>query len=113
MKIKSKKFFYPTLLIISTITTIYTLFFILFNNKIQNTKEIFNSSSSQEQKNYKYIVKNISGKINIFENGNSNPIGILDKEIDYLPEYDQKMLKQGIYIENFEQLNKILEDYDD
>ena len=103
-----KKFLYSFLLTIFIATCSYTTFsiFSLSKNKSQIKK-------TENKENFKYLIKEVDGKINVFLIGNEKPLIILEKEFEYLPEYDQKMLKNGIYIENSEKLNKILEDYDD
>ncbi len=62
---------------------------------------------------YKFLVKEDSGVIKVFKNGDKTPINVIEKEVEYLPEYDQNMLKNGIYLYNTDDLNKVLEDYED
>ena len=108
-KLKNKKkFFYSLLFIIFITTCSYTAFSIFSLNNVKTQSE-----NIKEKEEFKYLIKEVEGRINIFKVGCKNPISILEKEIEYLPEYDKKMLKNGIYVENSEKLNKILEDYGD
>lgn len=80
------------------------------NSKPEKTKE---KNENNNEEGYKYVVKEMEGKIAVFENGKNSPIETLEKEVEYLPEYDKKILKDGIYVENPQELNKVLEDYED
>lgn len=110
----SKKF-----LVLCSITSIIIITIIVYSlfALINTTKEPINpvieQNESNTKQNYEYLLKDINGKINVFKKGVDTPINILDKRTDILPEYDRELLSQGIYLENIEQLNKILEDYDD
>ncbi len=103
-----KKIFYFLLFIIFITTCSYAAFSIFSLNNIRTQ-----SKNIEEREEFNYLIKEVEGKINVFKVGCKKPISILEKEIEYLPEYDQKMLKNGIYVENSEKLNKILEDYSD
>ncbi len=61
----------------------------------------------------KYTVKEYNGKIAVFENGNTEPIKVMESPfIRDLPAKDQELLSQGIVANDKAELNKILEDYD-
>lgn len=61
----------------------------------------------------KYTVKEYNGKIAVFENGNTEPLKVMESPyIRDLPKTDQEILSQGIIVYDKTELNKILEDYD-
>lgn len=109
----SKKHLVPfiSISIFCILTTAITLLcFIIAIRKIDvNT----NTQIKNEKKYPKYLVKSINNKINIFEDNNKNPSLILEKSTIFLPEFDQKMLNQGIAIDNIEELRQLIEDFDD
>ncbi len=111
MKPKNKKFHYLAFSITSFTVIIVTALSNLSFKKQPKAENINNNFKKQED--YKYIVKEDSGKIKVFENGKEEPLATVDREIEYLPEYDKKILKNGIYLKNNEELNKTLEDYED
>ena len=81
--------------------------------KFEENNHISKKQTEQtEQTEYKYVVKELCGKIAVFESGKDMPFETINTQIEYLPEYDQKILKDGIYIEDIEKLNKVLEDYE-
>ena len=109
INIDKKKFLYTLLPIVSISIIMYT-FFVIFS---LNEKTEQDNKHKIKENEYKFLIKEDSGKIKVFEKGNKNPINIIDKEVEYLPEYDQNILKNGIYVYNSSDLNKILEDYED
>lgn len=110
MKTNRKKIFYLIFLTISAIIITSTFFSIFF----VNNKEAIRANSNKKYENdYKYLVKEDNGKIKVFDNKSKESIKTLEKEVEYLPEYDQNMLQEGIYAYDINDLNKILEDYDD
>lgn len=58
-----------------------------------------------------YSVKEYKGCIAVFKRGSEKPLRTTEISVKTLPEADQKILKNGIFAENNEQLNEILEDY--
>lgn len=109
--ISKKKISYILLSIASISIIIYTFSTIFSINKKQKKTTI---EQPQIKKNeYKFLVKEDSGVIKVFKNGDKTPINVIDKEVEYLPEYDQNMLKNGIYLYSSDDLNKVLEDYED
>lgn len=114
MSNKSKKNLIVLLIIFITIllTIFCTLAFLIQTTK-ESTNPVIEQKTSEPKQNYEYILKEINGKINVFKKGSEAPVDILEKETNILPSYDRELLSQGIYIENIEELNKILEDYDD
>lgn len=112
---KNKKILYLGLATICPLIIGFTTLSMIFFNKNTKLKEIKTKEieANEEKNNYEYVVKEIDGKIGVFENGKNVPIETLEKEVEYLPEYDKKILKDGIFVENNQELNKILEDYED
>lgn len=59
-----------------------------------------------------YIIKDYDGKIAVFDiNDEEKPSKITTISVKDLPEADKNLLKEGIFAENEEVLNSILEDY--
>ncbi len=82
--------------------------------KIRNREINCNIQTTNEQKKFKFLVKSIDGHINIFDVSNlTTPKMILDKPTVFLPEYDQKILTKGLYINDDCELDSLIEDYDD
>ena len=110
--IKNKKSLIISITIIFIIITISTTTLLLIavtnQNVTTNTKAL-----EKEQKNYSYLMKDVNGKINIFEKNNTTPTIILEKPTIFLPEFDRKILSEGIYLSNKKELSNLIEDYDD
>ena len=67
----------------------------------------------QEPKVSGYTVKELNGKIAIFENGNEEPLRVLESPfVRDLPSFDRQLLKEGIIARDETELIAILEDYD-
>ncbi len=113
MPAKLKKYIWTYIIATLFIIIVGCILFSLINATREQGKIEVEKNQSAVNKGYKYLVKEVGGKINVFENGKNEPIEILDKPTNILPEYDQKLLKEGIYLENIEQLDRLLEDYDD
>lgn len=114
MSKKSKKILILcSIMSIIIFSTIFYPLFILIRTTKEPINPVIEQKTSNSKKNYEYMLKDINGKINVFKKGTETPIDVLEKETNMLPPYDRELLSQGIYIENIEQLNKILEDYDD
>ncbi len=70
-------------------------------------------ATDTSSKSEHYVVKGINGKIGVFFENDTTPLYVLDGPyIRDLPEYDQKLLEQGIVADDNTELLKILEDYD-
>ncbi len=59
-----------------------------------------------------YILKDFEGRPAVFENGNTNPLYILDIFTDQLPERDRERLKAGITAKTLEEIRSLAEDYE-
>lgn len=73
----------------------------------------------KEEQNYcgeHFLVKDVDGFITIYSMDNSDEIkeriDITDIETMYLPEADQKKLKEGIKVYSEKKLNKLIEDFE-
>ncbi len=58
-----------------------------------------------------YTVTEYQGKIAVFKNTDTIPLEVYDTYIEYLPEHDRLLLKDGIRADSPGELQKILEDY--
>ena len=72
-----------------------------------------NDNTPAKSKTTQYIVKEHDGKIAVFNNELKSPIYVLNSPlVRDLPNFDQKLLQDGIIADSNEKLLKILEDYD-
>ncbi len=58
-----------------------------------------------------YTVAEYQGKIAVFKNTDTIPFDVYDTYIEYLPEHDRLLLKEGIRADSPGELQKIIEDY--
>ena len=81
-------------------------------NVVHNIQEVEKATNKQEPPGGdSYSVKEYRGFIAVFKKGSEKPLRTTEISVKTLPEADQKILKNGIFAENSEQLNEILEDY--
>lgn len=81
-------------------------------NAVHNIQEAEKAKNKQEPPGRdSYSVKEYRGFIAVFKKGSEKPLRTTEISVKTLPEADQKILKNGIFAENSEQLNEILEDY--
>ena len=59
----------------------------------------------------KYLMKSYGGKLAVFRFHEDHPLLIFDVYVSTLPEYDQRLLQEGIPAEGDEQLTRLIEDY--
>ena len=59
-----------------------------------------------------YLIREYEGKIGVFTQNSDTPIKIIETNPTLLPEYDQKMLKEGIYLYSETELRQLIEDFD-
>ncbi len=71
--------------------------------------EVEVSAISREEKGF--ILKEYEGVIAIFKIGEDVPSELTNIETKYLPSIDRMELKNGIYMENNEELAMMLEDF--
>ena len=74
--------------------------------------ELSQSSLSEEFEAYAYLIKEHNGRIAVFESDNDEPELVLNILVKYLPDYDRGQMKQGITVKDYDELVKLLEDYD-
>lgn len=114
MKIDRKKISYLIFFATCASITTYTFFIISsINKKSETNTAVKKNFLIDEKKDHKYLIKGDNDKIEIFKKGTETPLYTIRKEIANFPEYDQKMLQDGIYAYSDEQLYKIIEDYED
>lgn len=61
---------------------------------------------------YPYQLKEYEGKIGIYRTGEDKPYRVIDVYVSTLPAADQIELRDGIYIQSDEHLQRIIEDYE-
>ena len=80
-----------------------------------SSNEVIIYEEIEEECNEHYILKEKEGKISInlvTENGIETEIEKTEIEIEYLPEEDQKNIKQGIRVDGKQELNRLIEDFE-
>ena len=70
-----------------------------------------NISKSVEIENFPYIIKEYEGKLAVFSDKNDNPDIVFDVYLNQLPEYDRKQITDGIYVESYDKLISLIEDF--
>ncbi len=80
-------------------------------NVVRNQEPEANENTQKLPGHDSYSVKEYKGCIAVFKRGSEKPLRTTEVSVKTLPEADQKILKNGIFAENNEQLNEILEDY--
>lgn len=75
---------------------------------------IFSSISSERTKQDSYTIKTFSnGQIGVFKNDSDEPSIVLNEIVLYtLPEFDQRLLDEGITVYSDEELYALIEDLD-
>ena len=58
-----------------------------------------------------YILGVDKGMLALFRDGESQPMQTYDLPVAMLPEYDRSMLQRGIYMETYEDAQRMVEDY--
>lgn len=82
------------------------------SNAVHNIQEPEVTKTTQEFSEHDgYSVKEYNGCIAVFKKDSKYPLRTTEISVKTLPAADQKILKNGIFAENNEQLNEILEDY--
>lgn len=104
---KKKYILYILFSIYSVSITIYSFAELSSINKIDKKNKIYT------KENNKFIIKTIKNNISVFKKGSTKPFLSISRSPKDLPEYDRQLLKNGININSLEELNKLLEDYED
>lgn len=58
-----------------------------------------------------YYIKEYKGRVSVLRSGSEVPEMIFDISTKMLPELDRQQLSQGIYVETYEELVRLVEDY--
>lgn len=58
-----------------------------------------------------YFIKEYGGRVSVIKDGSDVPEMIFDIQTKLLPEVDRQQLSQGIYVETYEELIRLVEDY--
>lgn len=69
------------------------------------------SAESQNAEKYAYIVKEYKGHIAAFTADSEEPVMTWDTPVRFLPEYDRRLLKEGIPVKDYAELTALIEDY--
>ncbi len=110
MKLNLKKLYRQIFLIVIVLAATATLFSGCKdrNGGSQNINHIQHKSTSAA-----YTVREYDGKIAVFSGDNSNPDYVLESPlIRDLPFADRQALGEGVEVSNCEELNEVLQDYD-
>ena len=67
--------------------------------------------SSEKTMTQGYYIKAYNGMVSVIKEGDSTPEMIFDIHIKMLPELDQAELIEGIYVDSYEGMTKMIEDY--
>lgn len=70
------------------------------------------SAGNEAAEGYAYLLRVHEGKIGVFRAGESEPFRVLEVYVSTLPVLDQSELSEGVYIQNEEKLQVIIEDYE-
>ncbi|MEG0752877.1 MAG: hypothetical protein RR461_03520 [Angelakisella sp.] len=58
-----------------------------------------------------YFIKEYKGRVSVLKDGSEVPEMIFDIQTKLLPELDRRQLSEGIYVETYEELIRLVEDY--
>lgn len=80
-------------------------------NNIENSNNLNNNYEIEEVTDNTYEIKEYNGRVAVFSQNNSEPVKMTHIMTKELPEFDQKLLSNGIKIYSDSELRNILEDY--
>jgi len=114
--IGKKQFIVSLVIILAIAVTLFLTFFLLLNNRITKLHDnepneqtpVFNETENSDAEE-EYLIKEFNGKIGVYKNGDFQYM--LDVFVFTLPEYDKKLLSQGIKASSEQELNDILSSY--
>ncbi len=113
--IKTPKYLIPSLLAIALAVKFFSTQQENKNNqtsiKSDQIIKSTNISTSEPINEYQYILKEFNGKLAVFKKNQIEPEIIFDVIVDSLPEIDVIQLKQGLKIQNEQELNERIEDF--
>lgn len=116
--IDKKQFVLSMAVIMAICVILFLTIFLMLNNRItklhetkQNEQQpVFNETASDEtEADDEYVIKEFDGKIGVFKNGDFQYM--IDVYVFTLPEYDKKLLSQGIKVSSEQELNDVLSSY--
>lgn len=58
-----------------------------------------------------YFIKEYKGRVSVLKDGSEVPEMIFDIQTKLLPEIDRQQLSEGIYVQTYEELIRLVEDY--
>lgn len=103
-----KKVFFGTIFVVILFTLSILTFLFLKKKPEPISKKI---GSSKDVTSISYIVKDFKGNVAVFEkNSENHPFKVTKVFTKRLPRKDQLILKNGIEVENQNELNSLLED---
>lgn len=78
-----------------------------------NTAASQESAAKGEEKGDEgYFITIYKGKLGVFKAGQAEPVVVREKEVLLLPEEDLRLLREGIWAKDMNEVRQILEDYD-
>ena len=80
-------------------------------NNIENSNNSNNNYEIEKTTDNTYEIKEYNGRVAVFSQNNSEPVKMTHIMTKELPEFDQKLLSNGIKIYSDSELRNILEDY--
>ena len=80
-------------------------------NNIENSNNLNNNYEIEKVTDNTYEIKEYNGRVAVFSQNNSEPVKTTHIMTKELPEFDQKLLANGIKIYSDSELRNILEDY--
>lgn len=116
--IEKKQFVLSMAVIIAICVILFLTIFLMLNNRITKLHEtkpneqqpVFNETVNDEtEADVEYIIKEFDGKIGVFKNGDFQYM--INVYVFTLPEYDKKLLSQGIKVSSEQELNDVLSSY--
>ncbi len=97
-----------TLAFIVILIIIVSIFAIYYAKKNNNLKENIYTGASE----YMYYLKEYNDQIGIYRANEENPFRVIEVYTFNLPSVDQYELENGIYVQDDEKLQMIIEDYE-
>lgn len=70
------------------------------------------AAKGEEKEEEGYFITIYKGKLGVFKAGQAEPVMVREKEALLLPEADLRLLRQGLWAKDMNEVRKILEDYD-
>lgn len=111
MDIKRYRFALVGIIILVIITSIFAIYYKNNqNNKLKNEFEKENIQTNISE--YMYYLKEYNSQIGVYRASEDEPFKVIEVYTFNLPSVDQHELRQGIYVEDEEKLNMIIEDYE-